>query len=63
MINSLNEKEDLTDQVFNLEHLGYQKLAVLSIESGELDKAKKLIKKAKEEGWSGSWDKLESRLS
>jgi hypothetical protein len=63
IINSYNNKEDLKDDFFDLEHQGYQKLAVLSIENGNLENAKKLIEEAKEEGWNGSWDKLELRLS
>ncbi len=61
LLNSSNRDESM-ERVFKLEHQGYQKLAVLNIENGEFEKAEELINKAKEEGWNGSWDKLEVKL-
>lgn len=59
----LNRDDDSDKKTSILEHPGYQKLAVLKIEDGELEQAEELIKKAKEEGWQGSWEELEIKLT
>lgn len=58
----LNKKDNSNEKNFKLEHQGYQKLAFLNIENGELEKAEDLINKAREEGWNGSWGVLEHKL-
>jgi hypothetical protein len=60
---SLLKKNDLREKISEFEHQGYQKLATLKFEDGNLDEAEELITKAKAEGWTGSWDKLELKLS
>jgi hypothetical protein len=57
------KEDEFREKFLKSEHQGYQKLAVLNIENGELEKAEELISRAKEEGWKGSWEKLELKIT
>ncbi|MFW6001421.1 MAG: hypothetical protein ACOCQE_03525 [Halanaerobium sp.] len=60
---NLLKKNELSEKITEFEHEGYQKLALLNIEDGESEKAEELLTKAKAEGWTGNWDKLELKLT
>ena len=42
-------------------HPGYRQLAIILDKRGEFDEAKKFARKAKEQGWSGDWEKRIAR--
>ena len=60
---NLLKKNALREKISQFEHHGYQKLAILRIEDGKIGEAEEIITKAKAEGWSGSWDNIELKIT